>query len=74
MENSPWALCLTGKGSLLEFRQHGHGGGWVVPAGRYGWAGAGNRGKSKTGMREGTKAGLSISGSNNQSRITIRCH
>lgn len=65
-----WALCLTGKGGLLEFRQHDHEGGWVVPAGRCGWAGVGIRGKSKIGMREGTKAGLSISGSKNQKRTT----
>lgn len=57
MENSQGALCLTGKVSLLEFRQDGHERGWVVPAGRCGWAGAGNRGKSKARMGEGTKVG-----------------
>lgn len=58
MKDSQGALCLTHNVSLLEFRQDGHERGWVVPAGRCGWAGAGNRDKSKAGTGGGTKAGL----------------
>lgn len=51
------ALCLTGEVSLSELRQDGHKRGWLVPAGRCDWAGAGNRGESKAGTQAGLQQG-----------------